>query len=170
MEGTQVVKKGALNEGMRLLREKRAKNMVVVLHQLSEENQVFALEDKYAQLIINEMETMGLEKEKVKVISAPIDGHPITLAEARFVVAVLSNGGIRRAILLSEGFHTRRSCGVYNQEGARVGLRVLPYPYFVEYKSDSWWKEPQGVGDFVTESFKLAYYIINGYISINSLW
>lgn len=170
MEGTQVVKKGALIEGMRLLRDWKAKDMVVVLHHPSEEKQGFALEHKYAQLILKELEDMGFKREKVQVISAPIDGHPITLAEARFVANKLSQRGIRKVILLSEGFHTRRSYAVYNQEGSRVGLHIVPYPYFIEYESNRWWRETEGVNDFVTESFKLAYYLINGYISINSLW
>ena len=116
LEGTQVVKRGALNTGMRLLADGKAKRMVVVLHHPSKENQVFALEDRYPQLIMNELEHLGLEKEKVQVISAPIDGHPITLTEARFVVAKLSQNGTRSAILLSEGFHTRRSFWVYRGE------------------------------------------------------
>jgi hypothetical protein len=170
LEGTQVVKKGALNAGLRLLSDGKAKAMVVVLHHPSKENQVFALQEKYTQLIINELEHLGLEKEKVQVISAPIDGHPITLMEARFVVAKLSQNGARSAILLSEGFHTRRSFGVYSQEGTRVGLHIVPYPYFIEYESNSWWHEPQGVSEFVNESLKLAYYLLHGYVSIKSLW
>jgi uncharacterized SAM-binding protein YcdF (DUF218 family) len=58
---------------------------------------------------MDELQNLGLKKEKVQVISAPIDGHPITLAEPRFVVAKLSQNGTRSAILVSEGFHTRRS-------------------------------------------------------------
>jgi hypothetical protein len=170
LEGTQVVKKGALNAGMRLLADGKAKSMVVVLQHPSKENQVFALEDRYTQLIMNELEHLGLEKEKVQVISAPIDGHPITLTEARFVVAKLSQNGVRSAILLSKGFHTRRSFGVYSQEGARVGLHVVPYTYFIEYDTNSWWHETEGVSDFVEESFKLVYYLLHGYISIKSLW
>jgi hypothetical protein len=169
LEGTQVVKKGALNAGMRLLADGKAKRMVVVLHRPSETNQVFALEDKYTQLLMNELELLGLEKERVQIISAPIDGHPVTLNEARFVVAKLSQNGTRSAILLSEGFHTRRSFAVYSQEGARVGLRVVPYSYFTEYESNSWWHEPQGVSEFVNESLKLAYYLVRGYVSIKSL-
>jgi hypothetical protein len=170
VEGNDVVKDGALNTGMRLLSEGRANRMVVVLHQQSQEGQVFALQGKYAQLIINELEHLGLEKEKVQVISAPIEGHPITLSEARFVVAKLSQNGVRSAILLSNGFHTRRSVGVYRQEGTRVGLQVVPYPYFIEYKSNSWWHETQGISDFVEEGFKLAYYLVHGYVSIRFLW
>ena len=170
LEGSQIVKKGALNEGMRLLSDGQAKSMVVVLHYPTKENQVFALQEKYAKLVMNELEHLGLEKEKAQVISAPIDGHPITLKEARFVVAKLSQNGVRSAVLLSEGFHTRRSFGAYNQEGTRVGLHIIPHSYFIEYKSNSWWHEAEGVSDFVTESFKLAYYLLHGYVSIKSLW
>lgn len=169
LEGTQVVSKGALNAGMRLLADGKAKRIVVVLHRPSKENQVFALEDRYPQLVMNELQNLGMEKEKIQVISAPIDGHPITLAEARFVVAKLSQNGTRSAILVSQGFHTRRSFGVYSQEGARAGLHVVPYSYFTEYESNSWWHEPQGVSEFVNESFKLTYYLLHGYVSMKSL-
>jgi len=169
LEGTQVVNKGAINTGMRLLSEGKAKRMVVVLHHPSKENQVFALEEKYTELMMNELEHLGLEKGKVQVISTPIDGHPITLTEAQFVVAKLSQNGVRSAILVSKGFHARRSFGAYSQEGTRAGLHVIPYSYFIEYESHSWWHEPQGVGDFVTESLKLGYYLIRGYVSMKSL-
>jgi hypothetical protein len=170
LEGTQIIKNGGLNVGLRLLSNGRATRLVVVLHQPSKEHQAFALEGKYLQLIINELERLGLEKEKVQVISAPIDGHPVTLKEARFVVAKLSQDGVRSAILLSEGFHTRRSFGVYSHEGGRVGLSVMPYPYFIGYKGDSWWCEAQGISEFVLEFFKLTYYLFHGYVPIKSLW
>ncbi len=170
LEGTQVVKNGILKAGMRLLSDGKAKSMVVVLHHPLKEEQVFAIGGWYAQLLMNELQDMGLDKEKVQVISAPIDGHPITLIEARFVVNKLSQDGIQSAILLSEGFHTRRSFVVYSQEGARVGLRVFPYPYFIEYDDISWWHKGEGVGDFVTESLKLAYYLLHGYVSVKSFW
>lgn len=170
LEGSQVVKNGALKAGMRLLSNGRATRFVVVLHQPLKEDQVFALQGKYTQILINELEHLGLQKEKVQVISAPIDGHPITLKEARFVVAKLSQDGVRSAILLSEGFHTRRSFGVYRQEGDRVGLHVIPYSYFIEYGDNSWWHEARGIKDFFDECLKLSYYLFRGYLSIKSLW
>jgi hypothetical protein len=170
LEGTEIVRNGALDAGLELLSNERADRLVVVLHQPSRERQVFALQGKYAQLIVSELVHLSFEKEKVQVIFAPIDGHPITLAEARFVVAKLSQDRVRSAILLCEGFHTRRSYGVYSLEGARVGLHVVPYPYFIEYKSNSWWHKAQGIIDFLIESLKLAYYVLCGYVPIESLW
>jgi uncharacterized iron-regulated protein len=133
-------------------------------------DQVFALDGKYMQLLKDELECLGLEKEKVQFLSAPIDGHPITLQEARHVVARLSQDGVRSAVLLSGGFHTRRSFGVYNQEGIRAGIRIIPYSYFSKYESDFWWYDVEGIWDFVEESAKLAYYLLYGYVSIKSLW
>ncbi len=170
LEGTEIVKNGALNTGMRLLADGTANRMIVVLHKRLEEGQAFALQEKYPQMIIAGLEHLGLDKKKVQVISAPIDGHPVTLSEARFVVAKLSQDGVRRAIIISNGFHTRRSLAVYSQEGARMGLRVVPYSYFIGYDGNSWWKESQGTFDFVTESLKLGYYLLHGYVSIKSLW
>jgi hypothetical protein len=169
LEGTEVVKKGALNAGMGLLAQGKVRRMVVVLHHPSRENQVFALEDRYTQLIMNELQNLGMEKERIQVISAPIDGHPITLTEARFVVVKLSQNGVQSAILLSKGFHTRRSFGVYNKEGSRVGLHISPCPYFIEYGSDLWWQKAEGINDFIQESLKLTYYLLHGYVSMKSL-
>lgn len=170
LAGNQVVKNGALKAGMKLLSEGRAERMVVILLQFSEEDQVFPTQGKYTQLVINELEELGLKKEKVQVMSVPIDGHPITLAEARFVVAKLSENGVRSAILLSKGFHTRRSFGVYSQEGNRLGLRVVPSPYFIGFETNSWWCDTQGVIDFVQESLKLTYYLLHGYVPMKALW
>jgi uncharacterized SAM-binding protein YcdF (DUF218 family) len=115
------------------------------------------------------MEHLGIEKDKIKVLFVPLDGHPITLREAQFVVDRVSGDGVRSAILVCEGFHTLRSLGVYRQEGARVGLHVVPYSYFVEYESDSWWSKPDGWRAFLQESMKLVYYVLRGYVSVKYL-
>jgi hypothetical protein len=112
LEGTQVIKKGALNAGIRFLFDGKARSMVVVLHQPSNENQVLALQERYPHLILNELEHVGLEKEKVQVILAPIDGHPITLTEARFVANKLSDHGVRSAILFWKDFKPEGFLGV----------------------------------------------------------
>ena len=170
LEGAELIREDAVKIGLRLLSDGRANRMVVVLHQFSQEDQVFALEEKYTQLISNALEHYGVGEERGQVILAPIDGHPITLSEARFVVAKLSENKFRSAILLSKGFHTRRSFGVYKQEGNRVGLHVIPYSYFNEYETNSWWHDAQGISDFVEQSLKLAYYLLHGYVPIKTLW
>jgi hypothetical protein len=143
--------------------------MVVVLHLPPKEGQLFGIQESYPLQVIKEMEHAGIEKDKIKVLLTPFDGHPITLREAQFVVDRVSGGGARSAILVCEGFHTLRSLGVYRQEGARVGLHVIPYPYFTEYESDSWWQKVDGWRAFLEESVKLFYYLIRGYLSVKYL-
>jgi hypothetical protein len=170
LEGTQIAKRSALKTGIALLSDGRAHRMVVVLHAPLREGEVFALPGVYPQFLIDELVRLGLKKEKVEIISAPIPGHPITLSEARFVVTKLSREGVRSAILVCEGFHTRRSFAVYKQEGDKLGLHIVPCSYFTEYKSDSWWRDTQGISDFLVESLKLSYYLLRGYLSMGALW
>jgi hypothetical protein len=170
LEGTQIAKRSALKTGITLLSNGRANRMVVVLHSPLREGEVFTLPEEYPQFLIDELVRLGLKKEKIEIIPAPIPGHPITLSEARFVVAKLSRNKVRSAILVGEGFHTRRSFAVYKQEGDKLGLHIVPYSYFTEYKSDSWWRDIQGISDFFRELLKLSYYLLRGYLSIGALW
>lgn len=170
VEGTQVIKNGAIDAGVKLLSDGKANQMVVViLHPVSKEDQLFGLHGKYPQLLINGTEKMGMERGKFQVISVPMNSHPITLNEAKFVVRKICQREIKSAILLSEGFHTRRSLAVYSQEGARVGLHIIPYAHFSDYNNDNWWQHAKGVHDFFEEAFKLAYYVLRGYVSIKYL-
>jgi hypothetical protein len=167
IEGNEVISNAALRAGITLLSQGRASRMAVVVKvPLNEGRQTFALREKYAQLIIEGAERVGVRKEKVEVISAPIPGHPITLAEAQFVVAKLSGEGVRSAILLADGFHTRRSYGLYSQEGSKVGLQVVPYAYFIDYEREDWWQDTEAIGDFIQESAKLAYYVMKGHLAL----
>ena len=164
-----MVKNGAIDAGLKLLFNGKAERMVLVIHQPLKDDQLFALQERYMQLLTNESDRIGLGKGKFQITVVPFAGHPTTLNEARFVLTKLTQDGIRSAILLSKGFHTRRSFGVYNQEGARVGVRIIPSPYFIEYKNDNWWKHAKGVHDFFEQTIKLAYYLLRGYLSVKSL-
>ena len=170
LEGPEIVKNGSISAGLGLLLNGKAQRMLVVIHQPLKGDQLFVLQEKHVQLLINESDRIGLEKGKLQIIVVPFNGHPVTLNEARFVVAKLSKDGVKSAILLSKGFHTRRSSGVYSQEGARFGVRIIPYPYFCEYKNDNWWQHPEGIHDFFEQSIKLAYYLMRGYVSIRYLY
>ncbi len=170
LEGTELAKQSALKAGITLLAEGKAKRVVVVLHELLTEGRVHVLPENYPQFITDEIVRLGLRKEKIEVISAPIPGHPITLSEARFVTKQLAGNNIKSAILVGDGFHTLRSYYLYKQEGEKAGIRVFPYAYFTGYKTDSWWRDVQGINDFFGELVKLLYYLFSGHLSINVLW
>ncbi len=169
LEGLQTVNDDAIAAGLKFLFNGKAKRLVWILHQPLNDNQRMFLQEKYARLLIGKSDRIGLQG-KFQMIVVPFSRHPITLNEARFVVTRLSQEGITSAILISKGFHTRRSYGVYSQQGARVGLRIIPSPYFYEYRNDNWWQCLDGIQDFFEQSIKLAYYLMRGYVSIKSLW
>ena len=168
VEGDQVVREGAVRAGVALIKEGRAKQLILVLHRYSEKEQLFAIQDKYQGWLEEELEGRGLRKNQYRIWVLPINGHPITLSEARYVVPRLFQAGIHRAFLLCLSFHTRRSLLVYQNQGDALGVRFIPYPYFPSYGRDNWWRETEGLKDFGSEAFKLGYYLIKGYIPLSS--
>jgi hypothetical protein len=170
LAGTNVVNEGALRAGMALLSQGKASRIVVVLLYPMLAGPDSALERECARLIAHESLRLGLKGERTSIISVPIAGHPITRSEAILVTDKLHGDGVRSAILLSDGFHTRRSIAAYRQEASRLGLTIVPRAYFNGYDCDSWWRTSQGIDDFVKESSKFLYYLARGYLPITSLW
>ncbi len=170
VEGDQVVREGAVRAGVALIKEGRAKQLILVLHCYSEKEQLFAIQDQYPDRLGEELEQRGLKKGQYRIWVAPINGHPVTLTEALYVVPRLSQAGIHQAFLLCLSFHTRRSFLVYQNEGDALGVRFIPYPYFPSYDRDSWWRDTEGLKDFGSEAIKLGYYLIKGYIPFSKLF
>jgi uncharacterized SAM-binding protein YcdF (DUF218 family) len=140
----------------------------VIVYQNSDNDRVFDRPSDYNLLLIRKLEQLGLKKEQIHVIAVSIE-HPVTLTEARSVLSDLSRSGVKSAIVLAEGFHTRRSYWAYKQVGGPMGIKIIPYPYFIRYRIEGWWTHVQGVYDYTLEFMKLVYYILNGYIPAKSL-
>jgi hypothetical protein len=169
VEGAQVVQEGAVEAGVGLIKEGRARQLILVLHRYSENEKLFAIQDKYQGWLEEELKQGGLRKNQYLIWIAPVNGHPITLTKARYVVPRLSQAGIHKALLLCLSFHTRRSLLVYQNQGDAWGVRFIPCPYFPSYGRDNWWKDINGLKDCGTQLFKLAYYLGRGYIPLSSL-
>jgi hypothetical protein len=167
LEGTELIRETPVKVGMALLSSGRANRMVVVVHQDLTGGQIFALQN-YACLIATDLEAFGLRKDQFQIIEVPAN-HPITLTEAQIVLANLSRSGVRSAILIADGFHARRSFWVYKQVGTPLGVKIYLHLYFPKYEPATWWRTVDGCYEFVTESFKLFYYVIMGYIPVKSL-
>jgi hypothetical protein len=170
VEGDQVVQEGAVRAGVALIKEGRAKQLILVLHRYSEKEQLFAIQDRYQDWLERELEGRGLRKNQYRIWILPVNGHPITLGEARYVVPRLSQARIHQAFLLCLSFHTRRSFLVYQIQGDAFGVRFIPYPYFPSYGRDNWWGDTEGIKDFGAEAVKLGYYLGKGYIPFFKLF
>ena len=167
LEGEGLIREKAVKIGIELLSSEKTKRMVIVLQQNSEDESVFAL-PKYSLLLTDSLQKLGLKKDQFVIIGVPTN-HPITLTEARIVLADLSKRGVKSAILVAEGFHTRRSLWAYRQVALSLGIEIIPFPFFTKYRSENWWRSIGGARDFVSEFLKYIYYLIRGYIPLKSL-
>jgi uncharacterized SAM-binding protein YcdF (DUF218 family) len=167
LEAEELVREEAVRVGARLLSSERASFLVIVYH-TSESEKIFDRPSNYNLFLTRKLEDLGLKKDQIYIIAVPKE-HPITLVEARFVLSRLSKMGLKSAILLAQGFHTRRSFWSYKWVGMPLGIEIIPYPYFMRYQKESWWKESGGIRDFIEESFKFLYYLLRGFIPAKSL-
>lgn len=67
--------------------------------------------------------------------------------------------GVRRLIIVTDAFHTRRVRWIYRKElegtGVSVTTTVAPHP---KYTPADWWRHEEGLIDFQNELVKFAYY------------
>ncbi len=167
LEGGELIKEKPIEIGLGLLSSGKVSRMVVVVKQNSANGKIFALPN-YTLLLNQNLEGLGLKKDVFQVIEVPTN-HPITLTEAQIVLSNLCKSGVSSAILLTEGFHSRRSYWAYKKVGKPLGIEIIPHPYFIEYQNENWWQKRWGVQYFFYESFKFFYYILRGYIPIKGL-
>ena len=85
---------------------------------------------------------------------------------ARVALDALSRENVKSGILISSGFHTRRSFLAYQFAGIPHQIKIFPAACFTEYELDQWWEIYPGIRDFGTEVLKLAYYLVGGYIPL----
>lgn len=165
LEGTEYIDRGVVKKGFELLSAGKVKRVAVVLHRIAPSHRPFALNEDYPLLVQKELETIGLSKDICKVIVTHIH-DPITLISAEEALKVLSQDHIKSAILLSQGFHTRRSYLVYQYLSTPLQIKIFPYACFNQYELGHWWLNERAVRDFWAELLKLAYYIVRGHIPL----
>jgi uncharacterized SAM-binding protein YcdF (DUF218 family) len=167
LEGTELIREDAVRVGMGLITAGTAHGMVVV-YQHSEDEKIFGRPLYFNLYLRKELEKLGLKRDQIIVLEVPKD-HPITLTEARIVLSSLSQRGIKSAILVAEGFHTRRSLWAYRRMGLPFGIEIIPHPYFMRYQTENWWQQIYGTVEFFEEYLKFVYYLVRGYIPPKSL-
>lgn len=167
IEGEELVKEKAVEVGLVLLAAHRVKGIIIVTKQNGKNGENFGLPN-YNLLIAKKLESHGIRKSHFQIINVPIE-HPVTSIEARIVLQKIHQDGIKRVILVAQGFHTRRSYWAYKQVGSSLGLQIIPHPIFIKFKRDNWWQHNQGTREFAEESLKFFYYLLRGYIPVKSL-
>lgn len=167
IEGTEIVRAKAISTALNLLASGRAKRLLVVLQENPSSQELFALKN-YPLLVARELEAAGLSRNRFEIVPVRAK-HPITLQEARDVLRKLLADGQRKAILLADAFHTRRSYWAYKDVGSRLGIEIIPHPVFIFYEKTDWWQREEGLREFSSELFKFFYYLAFGHIPLKSL-
>jgi hypothetical protein len=150
---------------MDLLSSGKVKRIVIVLQNIAPAHRPYGINENYPDIVKQKLKNLGLKETEFKVIVVPVR-HPITLKEAEVVLEALSKENIKSAILLSPGFHTRRSFLAYRHIGTPLQIKIFPSACFTEYQLDNWWVQESAVREFTVELLKLVYYLAGGYIPL----
>jgi hypothetical protein len=163
LEGAEFISTGVITSGMDLLSSGKVKRLVIVLQNIAPAHRPYGINGNYPDIVLQKLKNIGLKETEYKVIVVPIR-NPVTLKEAEVVLKALSKDNTKSAILLSPGFHTRRSYLAYQHVGIPLQIKIFPYASFTEYQLNNWWVQEPGVRDFTVELLKLGYYLAGGYI------
>lgn len=165
LEGTEFISRTTVSKGANLLSSGKARRMIVVLHRIAKHHRPFGLNEDYPSLVRKQLQDLGLKDSVFTIIVTPIN-NPVTLTSAKGVIAVLFREGVRSAILVSPGFHMRRSYLVYQYLSAPFNIKIYPIAAIGEYELSSWWNRDSGARDFFSELQKLVFYLARGYIPL----
>jgi hypothetical protein len=165
LEGTEFIDRSTVARGMDLLASGKVKRLFVVLHNIAALHRPFGLNKDYPKLVGEELRALGLKEKDFKVIVTHIH-QPITLTAATGVLGTLSQEHVKTAILISPGFHARRSYLIYQYVCIPFNIKIFPSACFNAYPLDHWWSQEQGVRDFSLELMKLIYYLAGRHIPL----
>jgi uncharacterized SAM-binding protein YcdF (DUF218 family) len=104
------------------------------------------------------MEKQGVPSDRIVVL--PVEGGVAsTFDEAVALRAYVEANDIRRIILVTSAFHTRRARWIVDRElaGLPVELEMAAVPYGT-FDAADWWKSEEGLVTFNNETIKLVYY------------
>lgn len=165
LEGTGTIGKSVVAKGIELLSSGQAKHMAIVLHSIGKNHWPFAFHEDYPSSVKMELQKLGLKDSDFTIIVTPIR-NPVTLTSAKGALQILAKDRIKEAILVSPGFHMRRSFLVYQHLSLPLKIKIYPVACFDRYQLNDWWSHDYGPRDFLLELQKLALYMAKGYIPL----
>lgn len=163
--GTSFLDRQIAEAGFDLLKQGKVKRLVVVLHNIHPLHRPYGMNESYPEMVRKEILKRGLKEKDFEILVTHIH-EPLTLTEAQGAMKVIAKTNIKSAILLTPGFHTRRSYLVYQCIADPYKITIYPQACLNGYKLEKWWTQEGGPRDFATESLKLAYYVLWGHIPL----
>jgi uncharacterized SAM-binding protein YcdF (DUF218 family) len=83
-----------------------------------------------------------------------------TWTEAEEVLKILRHEGARSAIIVTDGFHIRRTKATYEHLQSESGIELVYVATSGPFVADSWWHQPSGPRLILNEYIKLVYYLL----------
>ena len=165
VEGTAQVDTELANLALSLLAERKVGRIFFVVAGDGRTELGDAFRGDLSSRLEDSAEKQRAEHEVVSIIRTPLE-HPVTLRSARVAIEVLSKQGVKRAILLTSGFHARRSYLTYQYLGDQHQMQFYPQASFAGHVhgKERWWTQRTAALHFLEQSLKLVYYMIRGYI------
>lgn len=161
--GTTFLDRTIAEAGFELLKTGKVKRLVVVLHRIHPQHRPYGMNENYPEMVRKEILKRGISEKDFEIMVTHIH-EPITLTEAQGALKLIARENIKTAVLLTPGFHTRRSYLVYQYVGNLYKITIYPQACLNGYKLDKWWVQEGAARDFSAEAVKLAYYVLWGHI------
>lgn len=161
--GTSFLDRHIAEAGFELLKTGKVKRLVVVLHRIHPLHRPYGMNENYPEMVRKEILKKGLNEKDFEIIVTHIH-NPLTLIEAQGAIKAIARAEVKSAILLTPGFHTRRSYLVYQYVADPYQIKIYPQACFSGYDYENWWEKDFGKRDFAAEAVKLIYYFLWGYI------
>jgi hypothetical protein len=166
VEGNEFIQRYTMTRGIDLFKSGDAKHLVILLTRINQDDRPFAINEDYLGLVRKNLQGLGLGEKDFEIILTPYE-HPLTLSAAKAALDLLSKEGVTNIILLSNGFHTRRSYLTYQYVGEQYQIKIVPQACFEnDQQIEKWWIRDKDARAYVSELSKLIYYIVRGYIPL----
>lgn len=106
------------------------------------------------------LEMQGVPAEAITILPVP-GGVTSTYEEAAVLRAYVEASGIRRVILVTSAFHTRRAGWIVRQELKGLDVTIeLAAARNPDYDETNWWQSEAGLINVNNEYIKLGYYLL----------
>ena len=110
-------------------------------------------------IAVGVMEKLGVPPEKIIILTIP-GGVTSTFDEAAAFRQYAEGNQVRRIILVTSAFHTRRARWIVDKalSGLPITLETAAVPY-ADYNQTTWWQNETGLITLNNEYIKLIFYL-----------
>ena len=121
---------------------------------------------EYQKLWVSDFDNLktilAFEKVKYKVVPSINGGAKSTFDEARDLLKYSEKYNLKRIIIVTDIFHTRRAKYAFDQVFKKSNCIIEIAGASNEiYDETNWWKTERGLNAYVSEIFKLTIYLIS---------